>query len=56
MEGKLLAELANDHWEYVKEVLITHGESNEVIEKIGFHYRSAFVHGFKHGVDELDVA
>ena len=56
MDGKQLAKLAKDHWEYVEELLIAHGEKNEDIELIGFHYRTAFIHGFKHGVEETKGA
>ena len=39
------------HWEYVEKLLRVHGEKEEVITKIGFHYRSALEHGIKHGVE-----
>jgi len=42
--------LADAHWEYVKSVLEAHSEDENVIEKIGFHYKTAFVHGHKHGL------
>lgn len=41
--------LANAHWKYIKSVLITHEEELYVIDKCGFHYITAFEHGFKHG-------
>lgn len=44
-------ELASAHWGYVKSLLELHGEEPVVIEKCGQHYRAAFVHGFKHGVE-----
>jgi 1,6-anhydro-N-acetylmuramate kinase len=44
-------QLAADHWDYVKSILETHGEEPENIKVIGFHYRSSFQHGFKHGVE-----
>lgn len=43
--------LANDHWNYIKSLLEIHEESEEVITKSGFHYQTAFIHGFKHGVE-----
>ena len=43
--------LANDHWKYIEGVLATHNENYLVIEKIKFHYISALIHGFKHGVE-----
>jgi 1,6-anhydro-N-acetylmuramate kinase len=41
--------LADAHWDYVKAVLEHAGETPENIAKIGFHYRTAMVHGVKHG-------
>lgn len=44
-------ELANAHWAYVESVLNAHGVDDETIEQCGFHYKTAMVHGFKHGVE-----
>lgn len=49
-----LDKLAKDHWEYIKSLLLTHDEDPNVIEKIGFHYISAFIHGYKHGADKYE--
>jgi len=49
-------ELAIEHWNYVKNVLIN-AESNinhKILDIIGFHYITALKHGYKHGVDEKD--
>ena len=46
-----MKETALDHWEYVKSVLEAHGEDADVIEKCGFHYKTAFEHGWKHGIE-----
>jgi len=40
------------HWSYIEQVLLTHGEDKNIIEKIGFHYKSAMIHGYKHGLDD----
>ena len=45
------SEKANAHWAYVKQVLELHGEQQETIEKIGFHYVTAMIHGFGHGYE-----
>lgn len=45
--------LAAAHWAYVESVLQLHGEALDVIEKCGEHYKAAFVHGFKHGIESL---
>lgn len=47
-----VCQLASDHWEYVKSVLQAHNEADDVIEKCGHHYRSAFTHGHKHGKED----
>ncbi len=46
---KSVEEMAEEHWKYVEKVLLTHGEDEDVIEKIKFHYISSFLHGVKHG-------
>lgn len=43
--------MSEDHWSYVEKVLRAHGENEDVIKKCGFHYKTAFDHGFKHGVE-----
>jgi hypothetical protein len=37
------------HWKYIEQLLKVHGEVDETIVKIKFHYKSAMVHGYKHG-------
>ena len=48
-----MSKLADDHWNYVAEVLRSHGETEVIIEKCGFHYRTAIAHGYKHGVEDM---
>lgn len=49
MKKNEIKALAEEHWEnYVKPLLELHGENSKVIEKIGFHFVSAFIHGAKH--------
>lgn len=59
--------LANDHWNYVRQV-ITVGQEPEwseekqeffwdirvtnIVDVIEFHYKAAFIHGYKHGKAE----
>lgn len=45
--------LANDHWNYISDVLLNHNEQDHIIELLSFHYQTAFIHGFKHGVEWL---
>lgn len=44
-------QLAAAHWKYVEGLLELHRVDVGDIEIIGWHYRSAMVHGFKHGVE-----
>jgi hypothetical protein len=44
--------LIDEHWKYVEALLKLHGEDPNVIRKIGFHYKTAFQHGMKHGKEE----
>ena len=41
--------LAQDHWNYIKSLLEAHAVDEYEIDVIGFHYRTAFIHGYKHG-------
>jgi hypothetical protein len=45
------SELAEAHWKYVNSVLLLHGVTEREADIIGYHYRSAMIHGFKHGFD-----
>lgn len=47
--------LASAHWEYVSGILATHGISVEQIDMIGFHYKTAMVHGYKHGLADAEA-
>lgn len=49
---KTAEEVAAEHWAYIKKMLIVHGQNEVDVETIGFHYKSAFIHGWKHGVEE----
>ena len=46
---KVLEDLIDEHWAYIKALLKAHGESDDSIRVIEFHYKTAFTHGFKHG-------
>ena len=47
--------LVEDHWGYVEQVLLAHGEAEDVVCKIGFHYKSAMEHGYKHGIESAII-
>lgn len=44
--------LVDAHWGYINNLLDAHGESPESIDIIKFHYKTAFVHGYKHGRED----
>ena len=57
MNKRSLNKLANDHWSYIKELIENeHKGTDEIegleryIDMVGFYYKSALIHGFKHGV------
>ena len=41
--------LAADHWAYLEGLMQTHNVDETAVGAIGFHYKTAFVHGYKHG-------
>jgi hypothetical protein len=43
--------LAEAHWLYLESVLKVHFVLNEEIKIAEHHYKTAFIHGFKHGVE-----
>ena len=45
-------ELAEAHWGYVKELLKISGVQEQEIKRIGFHYVTSMIHGYKHGYQE----
>lgn len=52
-------ELVLAHWSYIKSLLESEIPEDvklsktEYIEKVGFHYKSAMIHGYKHAVELL---
>ena len=51
-----LEKLCEEHWKYVEEVIRTEYDDSDEYDidsycrRVGFHYKSAMKHGFKHGV------
>jgi hypothetical protein len=55
LKGTVLHKLAVAHWDYVRAVIIN-SESNinhKLLDIIGFHYVTAFKHGYKHAKGEI---
>lgn len=47
-------QLADEHTEYIQGILEAHDEPEDVQRMILHHYRTAFIHGYKHGVEDSD--
>lgn len=45
--------LAEAHWNYIKDLLINHEVEEMYVDQIGFHYVTAFIHGYKHGQEDI---
>lgn len=52
--SKEVKEMSEQHWGYVKGILLIHGEDPNVVDKIGWHYVQAMIHGYKHAVQDSD--
>lgn len=44
--------LADAHVEWVLRVLQAHEVDPRIVLLVGFHYREAFIHGYKHGIED----
>lgn len=49
-------QLAQEHWNYLEQLLLTHNIPVEQINIIGFHYKTAFIHGYKHSQEDCEDA
>lgn len=49
-----LEDLIDRHWAYIKNVLTNHAVAGSEISRIGFHYKTAFHHGYKHAVEDIE--
>ena len=49
-----IEELAANHWAYVAGVLANHTSlTADEIDMYGYHYQTAFVHGYKHAIQDV---
>lgn len=47
--------LADKHWQYVVDLLRIHVSFwHPELEQLEFHYKSAMIHGYKHGVADRE--
>ena len=42
------------HWDYVKGTLEQHDVEDSEIATAGHHYKTAFIHGWKHGQEAMN--
>jgi hypothetical protein len=49
-----LKKLIDAHWKYIEQLLKAHKEDDAIINKIKFHYTTAFEHGYKHAKEEKE--
>ena len=42
------------HWDYVEKTLQTHCIDQSELDLCGHHYKTAFVHGWKHGQEAMN--
>ena len=48
-------ELAEAHWKYIGGLLKNSGVGTQEILRVEFHYKTAMIHGYKHGVEDATV-
>ena len=52
------SELADQHWQYISNLLavsMPQERFDMMIDSIAFHYRTAFLHGYKHGIEAMEA-
>ena len=47
-------QLADDHWEYIEALLNRHSIKLLDLGIAEFHYKTAFIHGYKHGKEDKE--
>jgi hypothetical protein len=52
MDNEGIDSMVLAHWRYVHALLEVHGVSEDQLIIIGFHYKSAMYHGYKHGIED----
>lgn len=53
MGGMSSEELARAHWGYIEGLLQAHGTDQDWMRVIEYHYITAFVHGYKHALEDV---
>ena len=59
MKKQNAEKLAEDHWNYIEQLLTAelsedmYYTKKEYIDNVGRHYKTALMHGFKHGREDV---
>ena len=53
-EDNYLDDLVQSHWNYIEQLLKAHDTLEGDIKVIEFHYKSAFIHGWKHAMEYME--
>ncbi len=53
MDIEYVNKLADEHWAFIFDTLKVHEVNSEQIEIAKLHYKSAFIHGYKHAWEDL---
>ena len=43
--------LVDDHWKYVEGILKASTHDEYEVDLVGYHYKTAFLHGIKHALE-----
>lgn len=54
MTSSELKVMIEDHWDYVGGMLAAHGEDEKTLQKLRYCYTTAFHHGYKHAIEEIN--
>ena len=52
-DSKELLKMADNHWLYSLGLLRAAGVSHETTALVGYAYRQAMIHGYKHAVEDM---
>lgn len=48
-----LKKMCDEHWKFIEDILLHHSVNEDEIKRIGFYYKSALFHGYKHALTDL---
>lgn len=46
-------DLAEAHWNHTEGILAVHNVTAAAIAACGYHYKTAFIHGYKHALEDI---